>query len=177
MSGLPAPAGGALPVRSALLDAAGARLALSRVLPMIEPMVRDPSVCGAGFLHIVIMDPGLEAGLQDFEAAILLEHSIGDPADWDADYAAFARDKPRLSWRHRLDGTRVQVERPHALGPGESLLAGGVHLDGITVAASGAMPWYDEAFGLAVAGSLRALAHERHAALLSQGLLRTPGGD
>ena len=43
----------------------------------------------------------------------------------------------------------------------EGTLWGGVWLDGIVVAASGAMPPWDEAFSLWVAGNVRALAYQR----------------
>jgi hypothetical protein len=44
---------------------------------------------------------------------------------------------------------------------GDSLLWGGVCRDGLIVAASGAHPWFDEAFSNMVAGFLIAIAHER----------------
>lgn len=133
-----------------------ARLALDRALPGIAAQVADPEVCGTGFLHIVLMDPGLPPSAASFEEAILLEHSIGDPALWDADYAAFARAKARLSWRHGTDGHVLQSRYPQLLLPGDTLLWGGVCLDGIVVGVSGAHAWYDEAFGSMVAAWLRA---------------------
>jgi hypothetical protein len=133
-----------------------AQRALRRALPGIEPQVADPDVCGSGFLHIVIMDPALGPGDVGFDEAILAEHSVGDRSRWDADYAAFARAKARLSWTSGLDGHVVQARLPHRLREGDTLLWGGICLDGIAIGVSGAHPWYDEAFALAIAGWFRA---------------------
>lgn len=151
-------------------DVKTAQEALRLALPMIEPACRNPQVCGAGFLHIVIMTPGVGPGQAAFEDAILLEHSIGDRSRWDADYAGFARAKARLSWETGMDGSLVQALQPHRLKAGDTLLWGGVCLDGIAVGVSGAFPWYDEAFATAIAANLRALCKARHAALLQANL-------
>jgi hypothetical protein len=145
-----------------------AREALTMALLMIEPAVRDKEVSGCGFLHIVVMDPGLAPADVPFEQAILLEHSIGRAA-WDADYAMYARAKARLSWEHGLDGATLQATRPHLLREGDALLWGGVCLDGLVVGVSGAYPWYDEAFGTAIAANLRALCKRDHGAMLAAG--------
>jgi hypothetical protein len=55
---------------------------------------------------------------------------------------------------------------PHALVHGDALLAGGVWLDGITVAVSGAEAAYDVAFATAIAANLRAIAAQRLARAL-----------
>jgi hypothetical protein len=147
--------------RSCFADAETARRALALCLPMIEPLVADRSLCGSGFLCIVVMDPALTPRTATFDDAVLLEHAVGDRAKWDADYAAFARAKAKASWLHGLDGTTLQCSHAHALREGESLLAGAVCLDGIVVAASGAFEWADEAVALCVAACLRALAKQR----------------
>jgi hypothetical protein len=149
------------------LDAAGRAVALA--LPMIENAVRDRGICGTGFLHIVVMDPALTPDLSDFNSAVLYEHSIGDRQSWDADYAAYARAKTRTSWRLQRDSHLVHAQRPHALTDGESLLAGGVCLDGITVGVSGAEAAFDVAFATAVAANLRALAAHALAHALKAG--------
>lgn len=144
-------------------DAGAARMALDMALPMIEAAMRDEQVCGSGFLYIVVMDPALGPAEARFEEAVLLEHAIGDRSRWDADYAAFARAKAKLSWTSGQDSHHVQTGLPHALAEGDSLLWGSVCLDGIVVGVSGAHPWYDEAFATAVAANLRAIAKRRHA--------------
>lgn len=151
------------PAGSHFADAGAARAALDLALPMIERAVPDKQVCGSGFLYVVVMDPALRPGDASFEEAVLLEHAVGDRSRWDADYAAFARAKARLCWLHGMDSHRVQHERPHLLREGDGLLWGGVWLDGIVVAASGAHMFFDEAFSLAVAANLRAIAKQRHA--------------
>ncbi|MCK0512654.1 hypothetical protein [Aromatoleum buckelii] len=142
------------------LTPAAARRAIALTAPMIEHAMRDRSVVGSGFLHVVVMDPCRPPGATSFEEAILHEHTFGDRTAWDADYAAFARAKARLSWITGRDGRVLQQQFPHLLRTGDTLLAGGVCLDGIVVAASGAFPWYDEVFAGTVALCLRALARE-----------------
>lgn len=100
--------------------------------------------------------------------AVLHEHSVGDRARWDVDYAAYARAKARQAWQHGCDGRRLQWPLPHRLASDDLLVWGGVWLDGIVVAASGAMPAWDEAFSLAVAANLRAIALERAEAARSR---------
>ncbi|MBA3596640.1 MAG: hypothetical protein H0W40_04585 [Methylibium sp.] len=150
-------------VGSRYADADAAREALRLALPMIEPLMSDETICGSGFLYIVIMDPALAPADARFEAAVLLEHAVGDRTRWDADYAAFALAKARVSWRSGQDSHRVQTAQPQSLRAGDSLLWGSVCLDGIVVAVSGAHPWYDEAFAMCIAANLRAIAKGRHA--------------
>src|SRR5881628_2517427 len=114
---------------SAFADAQAAQRELDSVLPMLEPAARDASVCGGGFLYIVVMDPALGPADADFDAAVLLEHAIGDRARWDADYAGFAQAKARLSWTHAADTSALQARQGHRLRDGDSLLGGGVWLD------------------------------------------------
>jgi hypothetical protein len=151
---------------SPFANAAAARQAIDMALPMIEPAMRDPSVCGSGFLVIVVLDPGIAPGHASFDDAVLVEHCIGERSRWDADYAGFARAKARLAWTHGVDSCAVQSTRAHALREGDSLLWGSVCLDGIVVGVSGAEAWWDEAFATAVAANLRAIAKARHAEAL-----------
>lgn len=164
------------PARGSWLARRAAPLALARALPMVETQLRDAQVSGMGFLHLVLMDPGLPPGAAAFEEAILLEHSIGERARWDSDDAAFARAKARLSWQHGMDGQLLLTRLAHRLAPGDSLLRGGVCLDGIVVGVSGAEPWYDEAFGLVLAACLRAEVQRLAAEAARQGLLAVPDG-
>jgi hypothetical protein len=142
------------------LDAQAARRAVALAAPMIEAARRDARIVGSGFFYLVVMNPALTPGETRFEEAILHEQGFGDEARWDADYRAFAREKARLSWQNGMDGHRLQSLAPHRLRGGDSLLWGGVCLDGIVVGASGAFPWYDEMLAGAVALALRAIAKE-----------------
>jgi len=137
-----------------------ARRAVEMALPMMEAGRQQRSVVGSGFLHIVVLDPGCDPRHGSFEQAILYEHSLGDRSAWDADYAAFARAKARLSWQTGLDSHAVQALQPHRLRTGDTTLWGSVCLDGIVVGVSGAFPWFDEAYAGAIALLIRALAKE-----------------
>ena len=126
------------------IDASLARRAVAMALPLIECAMRDPRFGDSGFLHVVVMDPDANGEETPFEQAILYEHSVGDRAKWDADYAAFARGKARESWTTRADNPK-----------------GAVCVDGIVVGASGAFEPYDQAYAGTVAMCLRALARHR----------------
>jgi len=156
---------------SCFADREAARRALDITLPMIDAALRQPGVCGSGVLVIVVLDPALRPGDCPFEEAVLLEHCIGDRSRWDADYAGFARAKARLAWHSGVGGSELQHARAHTLRAGDSLLWGGVVLDGIAVGVSGAEAWWDEAFATAIAAALRAIAKERHAAARVAGRL------
>jgi hypothetical protein len=149
-------------------DAAAVDQAMRMALLMIQPSCKDKNVCGAGFLSIIVMKPGLDPRDTPFEEAILLEHAVGDKDEWDADYAAYAKAKARLTWETGLDGSVVQALQPQRLREGDTLLGGAVCLDGIVVGVSGAFPWYDEAFALSIAALIRAQCKARHAAMLQQ---------
>jgi len=142
-----------------MIDEDAARAAVELALPAIERAMRDPSAGDSGCLHIVVMDP-LAAQGGEFERAILYEYSI-NRAQWDADYAAFARAKARVSWRTGRASHEVLSLTPHRLEPGDTLLWGSVCLDGIVVAVSGMQPWYDEALAGMVACAARAIAKGR----------------
>jgi hypothetical protein len=151
-----------LPRPSQFADGAAATQAVALALPLIEAAMRQPERVGdSGFLHIVIMDPAVGPAHAGFEAAILHEHSVGDSSRWDADYAAYARAKARLSWETGCSSHLVQALRPQLLRPGDTSLWGSAVLDGIVVGVSGALPWFDEAFATVVAACLRALVKAR----------------
>ncbi|MEK7944929.1 hypothetical protein WKR98_09240 [Pigmentiphaga sp. YJ18] len=142
-------------------DRQAAAQAVRMALPMIEAAMRDPRVGESGFLYLVIMDPASSPGRDQFEEAILYEHAVGDPQQWDADYAAFARGKARISWRTGIESHLVQTAYPQLLRENDSTLWGTACLDGYVVASSGANPWYDEAFAMTVAACLRAIVKGR----------------
>lgn len=158
-----------------------ARRAVELASPMIEAVLGDRGIIGSGFLYVVIMNPALPPSQAAFDDAVLYEHAFGDRTRWDADYAAFARAEARVSWTTGMDGHRVQSQEPHLLREGDFLVWGGVSLDGIVVAASGAFPWYDELFAGTVAMALRALAKAGREAEVAGGAMvagameRAPG--
>lgn len=123
-------------------DRERARTAISLALPLIENAMREPRYGDSGFLHIVVMDPArTPQGGADFEEAILHEHSVGDRATWDADYARYAREKAERSWRTGADNPK-----------------GAVWLEGYVVGASGAFECFDRAYAGTVAQLMRALS-------------------
>lgn len=146
---------------SLFADRAAAVQALDLAMPMIQGAVSSRTVGDSGFLAIVIMDPALGPGDCDFEQAILLEHACGDPAAWDADYSAYAREKARVCWRTGRNGHEVRHVSPHLLRADDTGVWGGICHDGIVVGVSGANPWFDEAFGLCLASLLRAFSKQR----------------
>lgn len=149
------------PSRSALADASAARLAVDLVMPMIAAGMADGRLGASGFLHVVVMDPGMRPTQCRFEDAILHEHSYGDRSAWDADYALYAREKARVCWEHQRSGHEVRACSPQLLRASETGVWGGIWFDGIVVGVSGADPWFDEAIGMAVAATLRAVAKQR----------------
>lgn len=160
------------PSGSHYINQKAARQAIDFAKPLIEAGMVDPNVVGSGFLYIVILDPGLRPGEVSFEEAILHEQEFGDRERWDADYAAFARAKARSSWLAGMDTSCLQQFSPHLLCDGDSLVAGGVWLDGIVVGVSGAFPLYDEVYATTIATYLRALAREARQAEVDRPILQ-----
>ncbi|MGE4336732.1 MAG: hypothetical protein AB7E55_12260 [Pigmentiphaga sp.] len=128
--------------------------------PAIDSAMTSQEAGDSGFLHVVVMDPLAPPGT-DFESAILYEQSFGDRSRWDADYAAYARAKARMSWRTGLPGHRVCETAPHLLLPDEQPLWGSAVVEGVTVGVSGAFPWFDEAFAGMIAHFYIACAKAR----------------
>ncbi len=144
------------------LDEAAARRAVDLATPLIEAGLRERSLIGSGFLHVVIMDPGRPPGQAAFADAILYERAFAATASTpDADYAAFARAKAHTSWRLGTDSRAVQKLSPQLLRVGDTLLAGGVWRQGIVVGVSGAFEHYDEVYATTIAAFLLAVAHEK----------------
>jgi hypothetical protein len=164
------------PSGSYFADRRAAQAAVEMSLPTIEQAMTRKEVGESGFLHIVVMDPGLTPAHCSFEEAIVYEYSVGDRSRWDADYANFARAKARVAWRGGADSHTIQELRPHLLTEKDTLLWGSVVIDGIVVGVSGANPWYDEAFAGMVAVCLRAIA-KAHATELRREQLFLPAKD
>lgn len=141
-----------------------AQRAVDLAAPMMEMALHDRAIVASGFLYVVVMDPALTPANASFEEAILHEEAFGDRSHWDADYASFARAKARLSWTTARDSNRLLNESPHLLCVGDTMRSGGVWMDGLTVAVSGAMPVYDDVFASAVALWIRALSRNARAA-------------
>lgn len=126
--------------------------------PMLEGSLQDAAIAPSGCLHAVIMDPALSPRDCCFEAAILHELSLPDRSRWDADYAAYARAKARVSWETGVDGSLLHTCEPYRLRLGDTNLRGAVIDHGLIVAVSGALPWFDEALAGCIAYCLRGFA-------------------
>lgn len=146
--------------RAMFADREAAARAVAMAMPMIEAAMADRRVGESGFLHIVVLDPAADR-TASFEEAVLYEHSVGDRAAWDADYAAYARAKAAISWRTGMPSQVICETRPHLLRPSDGTVWGSACVDGIVVGVSGANPWYDEAFAGAVAHLFKAVAQGR----------------
>lgn len=141
-----------------LVDEKLAREAVACVRSLFERAVATHDFGESGAAHVVVMRPGSGARDGTFEQAILYEESFGNVPAWDADYAGFARAKAELAWRLQRNSQQARDAAPHLLAVGDTLLGGGVHIDGMTVAVSGMQAWFDEALAASVAWFLRAIA-------------------
>ena len=121
-------------------------------------------------MHVVVMDPAADPRIAAFDDAILVERSFGDPGQWQADYAAYARAKTRVSWRERLSLRTLLARCPGRLQPDDIRVEGAVREGRWIIGASGAQPWYDHAIAsIAVRLFEAALEHARIAAATGEG--------
>ncbi|HEV8601328.1 MAG TPA: hypothetical protein VGQ87_01880 [Patescibacteria group bacterium] len=99
------------------------------------------------------------------------EHQFGDlPREqWSNDYQLLAKDKAMLSNRTGLSTREIVTSKPALLHEGAVLYGGGVHMDGISVGASGVEWYYDEMFATMLASVIRALTHKYVEFALKQG--------
>lgn len=150
---------------SALLTQVEAAKAVEMVLPAVQTLMGQ-GVLKRHHLHIVVLDPAftpadLPVGVWR-EKAILYEHSLGDPKEWQKPYDMFARSKAFLSWRYGLPTQVIQTRCPHLLEAGETAYYGSAVSDGLVVGVSGVQPYYDQMIASWVLEACRALAIERH---------------
>jgi len=140
---------------------------LDAMEPMVVRILRDEAVSAEHALHIVVMDPTCDRRV-GFEDAILLERSFGDPAGWNADYAWYAREKTRVSWRERRSLRTLLSQCPDRLNAGDIRVEGAVR-DGVwIIGASGAQPWYDHAIASVAVHLLEAALAQTSAAAAAE---------
>lgn len=113
--------------------------------PMLDKLLADRSISGECAMHIVVMDPAAEPRTSPFEDAILIERSFGDVANWQADYAWYARAKTRLAWREQMTLRTLFAQHPERLRDDDIRVEGAVQSGRWIVGASGARAWYDHA--------------------------------
>ena len=117
---------------------------LDAMEPMVMQIIGDEAVSAEHAMHVVVMDPTCGPDAR-FDDAILLERSVGDRAQWKADYAWYAREKTRVSWRERRSLRTLLTRCPDRLRDGDIRVEGAVRDGAWIVGASGAQPWYDHA--------------------------------
>jgi len=141
------------------IDAACVQDALAFLAPLMEHAVHAPAVGQSGVLYAVVMNPARHPGSASFEDAVLFEQACGKPrAAWDADYAAYARKKARVSWSTGMDSGAARTAGAWRELGHEAPLPGGMVVHGIVVAVSGALPEYDEVLAGVIALGARAQA-------------------
>jgi hypothetical protein len=104
-------------------------------------------------LAIVIHDP-------TDPNSMLLEHGIGNPADWEHDYMKIAHAKAALCARHGCDSADVIDVTPFLLQEGDVVFPGGINRSGLVVACSGVQGYYDVMFAEWIAAALLAVARD-----------------
>lgn len=128
---------------------------LDVMAPMIERIIGDSAVSAEHAMHVLVMDPTADARVP-FEDAILMERSYGEPSTWKADYAWYAREKTRVSWRERRSLRTLLTRCPDRLHEGDIRVEGAVRAGSWIIGASGAQPWYDHAIASCTARLLEA---------------------
>ena len=147
------------------IDQEAGRQALDFAAPLLERAATDPAIGQSGVMYVVIMNPACTCEARGFEDAILTERGFGKPrAEWDADYAQYARKKAHASWRLGVASGDERAAAYWREAGHAAPLAGGMVVEDITVAVSGADPAYDEALAGAIALSLRAILKLRESA-------------
>lgn len=112
---------------------------------MLLHLLADRSISGESAMHLVVMDPAADPRTTPFEDAILVERSFGHVANWQADYAWYARAKTRLAWREQMTLRTLYAQHPDRLRPDDIRVEGAVRAGRWIVGASGAQAWYDHA--------------------------------
>ena len=141
---------------------------LDEIAPMIERIIGDSAVSAEHAMHVLVMDPTADARVA-FEDAILVERSYGEPSTWKADYAWYAREKTRVSWRERRSLRTLLTRCPDRLHEGDIRVEGAVRDGSWIIGASGAQPWYDHAIASCAARLLEAALAQASLAAASEG--------
>lgn len=138
--------------------------ALDALAPMLSRLLADRAISGESAMHLVVMDPATDPLGTMFDDAILVERSFGDVANWQADYASYARAKTRLAWREQMSLRTLYAQHPDRLRPDDIRVEGAVRDGRWIVGASGAQAWYDHAIAtIAIALFDAAIEQTRHA--------------
>ena len=136
-----------------------AREAVELVLPaifrLLEHYAKRKHLC------IVVMDPGIKPWEGSFEKAVLYQHRIGNPAEWEHDYQDIARSKAQQAWRNGQANIITQMLGPANLKTCDTVYWGSFEYQGVIVAASGIQPWFDMLVSAWVAVAIQQIAQNR----------------
>jgi len=140
-----------------------AERALDALAPMLAILLADREVSGESAMHVVVIDPTANPRTTAFEDAILCERSYGTPAQWQADYAWYARAKARLAWREQMTLRTLFAQHAERLRADDIRVEGAVRDGRWIVGASGAQAWYDHAIATCAIALIEAgVAQARH---------------
>lgn len=135
------------------------------VLPSIMSAI-DGGHVKRPHLHVVALMPGVPYNANDPVPAFF-EYQIGDPAEWEWPYEAYACGKARVTWRTGLSSRDVLMTKPHLMEAGDPRYWGSAIIDGVIVGVSGVQPHFDEMFARMTAAAICAEA-THYAKLLAQ---------
>jgi hypothetical protein len=124
-----------------------AKEAVNTVLPAILKLMETRG--RRAHLHIVVLDPTVKPWNGTFEDAILYEHQIGNPNDWEHDYAGIARSKAAQAWRTQMPNGIMQLSAAALLEAGDVKYASSYvePLSGMVVGCSGIQGHFDYLVG------------------------------
>lgn len=143
---------------SYLLTKEVADKAIDLVIPVFNQLV-ESGVIERPHLHIVVLDPVYYDYNPDiFNDTILTNRNLGDIEAWEYPYNRFANCKARMTHKFKMPGQIIIERMPHLLKGHAIKYWGSAYLDGITVAASGVQPWFDQWVSDMVAVTCRALS-------------------
>jgi hypothetical protein len=94
-------------------------------------------------LHIVVVDPRIKPWESEFNDAILIEKSLGNPEEWQVPFDELARKKAAQAWRQGTANISLQTQHPSSLRSGDILYYGSFVYGDIVVGCSGVEPWFD----------------------------------
>lgn len=132
---------------SSILTLEVAQQAVNAVLPSIQSLVRT-NVLKRESLHIVIGEPAFtdrrDPSFERWQSGgILLQHSIGDPSQWQRPYDEFARRKCYQSWRWEMTMRQMLSEYRYLLQPGDAVYEGSAISRNLVVGVSGVQQHFD----------------------------------
>lgn len=133
--------------------------AIALVAPAIENLFNTGK---RNLCHIVVMNPEYMPWEKDFDDAILLEYSFGNPSEWELDFVGMAKAKALQSWRHRVPNAQLQHTHPASLREDDLKFYGSYVYGDIVVSCSGLEQHFDVLISSWVAHAMEQLAiHDR----------------